>query len=335
MSEEPAPGVSVLIPSHGRPAKLSACLASLAAQERRPEEVQVVLDGGTAAEAAALRERFGDALGGALRVEAVPRDGLMPARVRLLAGATRRICLSLNDDVVAAPSLVRAHHEAHAASGRVRVVTGPCQQLPAADAGTADHPACLLDRLSAETGLIFFDATEAAATGTLSHRHVYGLNFSAPTRALRGVGGFRNLPNAYGYEDLELAFRLEAAGAKIHFEAEAAVSHRHRLGFEALLKREGKLGQAAFAHAGLHPAFGLALFGRDIRAASFLRFCREAVEVGAPDAERNRAAFRRLCQLPADTLPAGSPLLAELPQFWVPLKRHLWRLGLLRAADRG
>lgn len=322
---------SVLIPSHGRPGKLEACLGSLARQSRPPLEVRVVLDGGSPAEANALRRAWKGPLGGRLQVAASPRLGYLPARVRLLAEARGEIALSLNDDVTACEHLVEAHERAHARHDSPVLATGPAEQN--VSPSPADpRPATLFDRLVAETPLVFFDASAAAAAGRLTYRHVYGLNLSAPTGLLQRVGGFHNLAHTYGYDDLELAWRAtHRGGAALAFESEAAVVHHHRVTPRSLLRRERALGMAASRYARANPAFGLDLFGVDLCAAKPRAELAAALRRDARDARRNRRDFLALAQLPAATVPNASPLLEPLSRFWVPAKRWLWRRGVLES----
>ena len=329
--------ISALIPSHhARGRALRRCLASLWRQTRRPDEVLVVLDGGSEADAAALGRAWNSRFGDRLRVWTQPASGYLPARRTLVDRSRGRWLLSLNDDIELAPGCVAAHAEAHeAAPGETLVVTGPCLQLAASDAERVSpgRPADLLDRLVAETGLVFFDAAAAAAAGELTHRHVYGLNLSAPADAVRAVGGFADFPNTYGYDDLQLARKLERhAGARVRFAHGAAVSHRHRYDTDALFAREEALGRAAWRYAHADPAFTQELFHRDLRDAAELAYLRTAVDREAVDARRNLEAFAGICRQPADALPANSALLAALPGFWVPGKRWLWRRGVLSAA---
>ncbi|MBB6440937.1 glycosyltransferase family 2 protein [Phycisphaera mikurensis] len=323
--------LTVVIPSADRPGTLERCLASLAAQRLRPGAVKVGLDGGAGARVEALHRRWSPHVPG-LDVRALPRAGSQPARAALLASVQTPYTLCLNDDVEAQPTLVEAHLDRLGAGDPV-LVTGPCRQSAADPADP--RPATLLDRLVEETDLVFFDASAAAAAGELTYRHCYGLNLSAATELLRRDGGFLDLPGRYGYEDLELAWRLTRRhGVALRWAAGAGVVHTHRLSVEQLCVREERLGATAWDVAARNGGFMRELLGLDCRSADHLSFCRRAVDRGAADAARCRASFERLAAMPAETIPPGSPLLIELQHFWIPLKRQLWRQGLILGAEQ-
>src|SRR6185503_17009447 len=95
-------------------------------------------------------------------------------------------------------------------------------------------------------------------------RHCWGLNFSAPMQAVRAVGGFTAFPMAYGYDDIELAFRLQRRfEMPVLYRPGALAEHDHRYLPEDVLRRERQLGQAAWRFAGLNPEFARTVFGRD------------------------------------------------------------------------
>lgn len=314
----------MLIPSHGRPEKLRVCLRGLCAQTTEPFEVIVGLDGGTDDDALALRSEFGAACPG-LRVLALPKQGYIPVRARLLAEANGDLLLSLNDDVRVASGLVGAHEAAHEKHGGVCLVTGPAPWV------TPESPS-LFDRVVGESDLIFFDPEPAIGDdGTAPYRYCVGLNFSCPVAAAREVGGFHDLPDTYGYDDIELAFRFrERFGAPVIFARDAVIVHDHRYSPESVMRREYELGRAAWMYRRVSPAFCADLFRRDIADESELAFSREYVSRMRGDAERIERSFLRLGSLPADA--ADGRLMPVLAEHWIPLKRYLWRLGLLDEA---
>ena len=110
--------LSVVIPTHRRPALLAACIESLARQRDLSDrfEVIVVLDGADQATEdvlASLATPF------PLRVIVQEQSGAGSARNHGAAHARAPFLLFLDDDVVAAPSLVAAHLVAQPAGGGV------------------------------------------------------------------------------------------------------------------------------------------------------------------------------------------------------------------------
>lgn len=316
--------ITVLIPSHGRPDKLRRCLNGLAQQTRSPSEIIVGLDGGSEREASALLTEYGTKLDG-LRVLPLPKLGYIPTRATLLAETQSDLFLSLNDDVRTAESLVEAHIAAHQAN-TAAIVTGPAPWV------TPINPN-LFDRLVAESNLIFFDPiAELHQRGRLTFRHCVGLNFSCQTQAARDCGGFHDLPHAYGYDDIELAYRVgHSTGASIDFAPTAIVQHDHRYEPQEVMRREYKLGRAAWMYHQHNPAFTRELFQRDISSPAELDFCRQTLTQTRTDAERIEMHFLELSRHVPDAVSAE--LIPVLAQSWVPLKRFLWRWGLLDEAN--
>lgn len=316
--------LSVLIPSHGRPEKLRRCLNGLAQQTLAPAEVRVAIDGGDAAEARALKIAFASALP-QLTVTAVPRAGYMPARQALLEAATAPITLSLNDDVVPHPMLVAEHAAIHAAA-RPAVGVGHSPWVQ------PNRPT-RFDQVVADSGLVFFDPITAQARGeTLTYRHAVGLNFSFNTADARRLGGFADFPHTYGYEDIEMAWKLNRhANAQIVFSPDARADHDHRYQPRDVARREYNLGRAAWLIAGFSPDFAAELFGRDIRSDDELLYTQQFLRHQRADAARIEHRFLTLDQQPAD--PSRPACESERDaEHWVMLKRYLWRWGLWDAA---
>jgi len=313
--------VTVGIPSYGRAEKLRACLAGLARQTARARVI-VGLDGGSEAEAASVREaarRFGlDA-----EVFAAPRSGYIPVRAELLRRAGSGVFLSLNDDVLPAADLVERHLEAQgrAVGGVVAAGAAPWVEPEAATA---------LDALVMRTGAVFGDPEQTTALGPEGYRRCFGLNLSFPVEAALRAGGFHELPMTYGYDDLEMAWRLERRGGlSLVAAAGAVVRHDHRMSARDLMVREHRLGRAAAAYARAAPEFSRELFRGDVLEPERLARWARGLEEDVVDAGRSARAVRALEDVPAS---AAEGTLGALRAAWLPAKRWLWRRGLVEAA---
>jgi hypothetical protein len=140
------------------------------------------------------------------------------------------------------------------------------------------------------------------------------------------------MPRTYGYDDLELAFRLgRRFSLPVLYRPQASAPHRHRYRAADLLRREVALGVAACRYARLHPEFTAALFARDILAPEVVANCRAEVKGQAPLARWLRESFLALDQAPAADDP-GAIHRAYLTH--LPLKRHCWRMGFLKELAR-
>jgi glycosyltransferase involved in cell wall biosynthesis len=337
--------LSVVIPTYQRPEKLRACIAGLARQSlpRDRFEVLVGLDGPDTLSESIAHEAAAGAIN--LQVIACPREGYNAVRNTLLKHARGRHLVSLNDDVLPAPSLLETHlREQQAAESRKQpaIITGYSPwKLHESDT--------LFDRLIRETSLIFFYDQMLSSHSVPSclrasvpsdrdwgFRHCWGLNFSAPLAMVREVGGFTAIPLAYGYDDIEIAFRLQQRyRTPVLFRPEARAEHDHRYQPREVLEREFKLGEAAWHFAKVNPAFARALFNRDITAPDELAYSREFIQREQHAADRIEQSFLTLNTIPAATIagPHAPELITMLYQQCLLLKRHTWRRGLLSASE--
>jgi GT2 family glycosyltransferase len=322
--------VSVVIPTYQRPEKLRACLRALVGQTLREYEVLVGLDGPDAASERAAREAWRGP--GELRVVECPRQGYNGVRNELLKRARGRLLVSMNDDVAAVPEFLEVHARAQRASGGA-VVSGysPFARF---------ENETLFDVLARETSMVFFyDQMVGAKAQDEQHdwgfRHCWGLNFSAPLAAVREVGAFTAFPLCYGYDDIEIAWRLrERYGMKVLFRPAARAEHDHRYGPKDVLEREFKLGGTAWRFAGVNPGFCREVFGRDIRSKDEVEYSRAFVEREGKTVARLEESFLGLTGIPASA--AGGEQSAALVRLvyeqHLLLKRWCWRKGLLDAA---
>lgn len=339
---------SVLIPTYGRAAKLAACVASLLNQRTTARfEVVIGVDGGLEDPArlarAAAEGAWNAAAAGTgreLRIIDCPREGYTLVRNRLVEAARGEWMVSLNDDVVCEPGFLESHLRAHAE----RAEHGKGPAIVVGDSPYIQRPReSLLDRLVRRTPMVFFydvmntPQAHADRERDWGFRHCFGLNFSARLSAVREVGGFFARPHLYGYDDIELGFRLTRRFAMpVLFRPEARLWHDHHYEPAQILERERKLGESAWLFAGANPDFALACFGRDIRSAQELAYSREFVQRERPAAERVRDTFMAFGAIAADAIPdgPGHDLLTALYQQHLLLKRWEWRTGLLAGSQR-
>ncbi len=340
--------VSVVIPTHGRPDKLAACVRALAGQTLDGDrfEILVGIDGGAdderAADAvrAALRGAWPAGRGDRLAVVPLARRGQAAVRNALLSRARGETIVFLNDDVVAEAGLLAAHVAAQReanASGRPALVVG-------AAPWRIHEPDRLFDRLIRETSMVFFydrmDAMLRAGEVGRDHdwgfRHAWMLNLSAPASLVREAGGIAEFPDTYGYEDDELAWRLgRRFGTRVLYRPEAVATHDHRMEPDDYLRREHRLGHAAWGFARAAPECAMAMFGRDVASAAEVEYSGQFVRRERATAERLEASFRALADLPADAVsgPHAETLVRLAYEQHLLLKRWHWRSGLLAAAE--
>lgn len=342
-----APDISVLIPTRGRPAELARCLEHLSRQTLTLDryEVLVGVDGPDEASTRAC-EPARRSTGLRLDVVPCPRLGVGGVKNELLPRARGRFLVFTNDDVYAEPGFLDAHlkaqREAQKSTPAGAMVLGDTPWVVA-------QPDRLFDRLVRETSMVFFYDQMPGASDALGQteaydpsidwgfRHAWNLNLSAPASAVRSVGGFyRDETNLYGYEDLELAWKLtRSLGMPVLFRPDARGSHDHRYEPEGYLARERRLGHAAFGFALACPDCARATFGRDVAANEEVAYCGEFLTREARAASRLSESFRALAAVPATAVSGAyeRTLVRTIYEQHLLLKRYSWRQGLMAAAS--
>jgi len=236
--------LSVVIPTHNKVELLRRTLDALAGQDLDPEvgwEVVVVNDGSSDGTATYLEER---ARAGDLPLVVVtPAANVGRARARNLGARKARgtWILFLDDDIVAPVGLVRAHLElleAHPGSGTIGfAVTEP---------GLVDAP-----------HFYYLDSRGVArlGPGAAPARFFVTQNAAVPREGFLAAGAFDEGFSSYGFEDMEVAFRLEEFGG-VRFRALTAPVpihvHHHTLG--EYLDKKVECGRFSLPHlARIHP----------------------------------------------------------------------------------
>lgn len=213
---QPAPLVSVVIPTHDRRESLLSVLTALARQTMDPAdfEVVVVCDGCTDDSAAAAR-----ALDLTYRLSVIEQPGQGPAsaRNRALAQTTGEVIVFIDDDVIPTPELLQHHLDEHRRDAAA-VVIGPLL-------APADYRLDPWTQWEANTLKGQYEAMTAGRWSP-TPRQFYTGNASARRAHLVASGGFDT-----GFrraEDVELAYRLQAMNLKFVFAPAAAGWHRAR-----------------------------------------------------------------------------------------------------------
>jgi len=85
-------------------------------------------------------------------------------------------------------------------------------------------------------------------------------NLSLTKKSFEKAGGFDENFSVYGWEDIELGFRLSKMGVKLIYNPEAINYHYHFVGSEDMLKRKYNMGQSAAYFYKKHPTFEVKMF---------------------------------------------------------------------------
>jgi len=239
----PRPDISVIIPTHNRPASLLRLLHALQNGffPASRFEVLVIADGCTDDTAAVVRTvpwRF------PLRVvEQNPGRGPGAARNLGATEASGDLLVFLDDDIEPLLTLLAAHHRTHAVAGVPALVMGPPLPVrtPHSDLGTIAAWAWWEGEL----------AKMAMPGHRFSFTEVFSGNFSIPADLFRSVGGFDlTFPCR---EDSELGIRLIRVGTRVMFAPEAGGVHHELRDHRRLIRRKRAEGEADVRLAQLHP----------------------------------------------------------------------------------
>ncbi len=227
-----SPEISVIVPTHNRREMLANLLAGLAAQNFDAErwELIVVNDGSTDGTHGLLEESAQSWPTAFTQVRGKHRN---TAAVRNAGAhhASGRVLLFLDDDMTVSPDLLQAHGQAHAEPGVAAIgqITAPPSRR---DAWTAWDDAQL-----AKLAASLADGTRAPGP-----RDYYGGNCSVDASLFRQVGGYNiDIERA---EDLDLGYRLAAAGALFIYCVDAISVHHGAHRFRSWLRNATAFGRS-------------------------------------------------------------------------------------------
>jgi GT2 family glycosyltransferase len=228
--------LSVVTPTFNKRALLERTLAALHAQEL-PAGVEweiVVVDDGSTDDTAAWLAAQAPAPGSPQLRVVSPGGNVGRARARNLGAraARGRWIVFIDDDIVAPPGLLAAHLELlerHPGDGTIGyAVTEP--------------------RLVDAPHLHYLDTrgTARLGPGPAPGRYFVTQNAAVPREAFLAVGGFDEAYLGYGFEDMEVAFRLEdRAGVRFHCLPAPVPVHVHHHTLEQLLAKRRECGRGS------------------------------------------------------------------------------------------
>jgi len=199
------------------------CIESLRVQTLSTEKFELIVvdDCSTDGAAAFLQGLRGTVSN--LRIVAHPVNrGLSAARNSGIDAADGDVTLFLDSDMVACPTLLQQHLEAHAGckTGQLALVsnvTYPAQFVDGSNFSRFMQARELGFRSRAGRASLDYD--------DLPYNFFAGGATSVRTRFVREIGGFDSNFTTYGCEDEEFGWRLKRAGGRISFSHTAVVYH--------------------------------------------------------------------------------------------------------------
>ena len=239
--------ISVVVPTYNRLDTLRHVIPSLAAQDLRRGEFEVVVadshstDGTAEFLAGFAREHpFVRHLPG-------PYTGRASARNAGIAAAAAPVVLFTDADIIASPDLLSRHLAHHDRPG-VCAVVGMEVQVDSYD----DYLAKRADRARR-------DPIHGEKPKRLSWLYFLTGNASVPKAELDRVGRFDEDFTGYGHEDLELGYRLQHAGIPIVYEPDAVDYHWHPVPWEEQQQKYELAGRSTVRFYRKHRAFDVQL----------------------------------------------------------------------------
>lgn len=226
--------LNVIIPAYNAAATITEVLAALRPQLGPDDRVLVVDDGSTDETAARVRAATIPEV--QLTLRSIPHGGPAAARNAGLHAATADILLFLGADCVPARDCLRRHRTVHR---RYPEETVGCVGFVTWDPLLEPTPFMVW----LEHGGNQNAYGEIAGEWWVDPRsYCYGANLSLKRSLLTSVGGFdaARFPS-YGFEDLELGFRLQRLGVQLWYEPTARAWHVHRKTVAAVLHRQSDL----------------------------------------------------------------------------------------------
>ncbi|MCP4896468.1 MAG: glycosyltransferase [bacterium] len=239
-------GVSVVITTFNRWSILEMTLDALAEQDWSKLQIVVVDDGSSDDTWERLREyrdTNSDRFNLAIATQENQGQGL--ARNHALSLVEEDLVLFLGDDIIPEPDLVRAHVERHREVGEPTAVVGftdwyrPRMRIT---------PFMEMINLEGHQFGYGFMASGKDQPFTC----FYTSNISLD-RSILGGSPFDSTFNSYGWEDVELGYRLSKRGVRIVYEENARAGHFHPTDIRSFYKRQVQVGRTHHDLLAIHP----------------------------------------------------------------------------------
>lgn len=230
---------SVVIPTYNRLATLRMVLTALGLQKDAPRFEVVVIDDGSSDGSA--RELEGTRVSGKLPFEfqfiAQENSGPGRARNRGVEIATGDYVVFIGDDTVPEERFLAEHHRTHTEHSFDPAVA--C--LGYTGWPRDENVTAFMDYIN-DFGLQFgYELIEHETI--VPFNFFYTSNISLRRDVLLGAPFDTTFPAA-AWEDIELAYRLDAQGLKIHYNALAITRHHHPITVDSFARRQYTVGRS-------------------------------------------------------------------------------------------
>jgi GT2 family glycosyltransferase len=236
--------LTVVIPSSGRWAVLERTLDALAAQTVTGFSIILIVNDPTGQVPPALRRRP------RLIIETKVDEGPGVARNRGLELADSELVLFLGDDTIPTSDLVHGHLRRHAAEPQPELaVLGRVRWHPEVAANRLNR---WLDWSGSQFDYAALDA-QVAVPGSLDAG--FGRFYSSNVSLKRAFAEPFDPAFRFGYEDIDLGWRLAQRGMVLRYEPRSVALHLHANTLEGLARRFDLVGEAEATMAAKHAWF--------------------------------------------------------------------------------
>jgi glycosyltransferase involved in cell wall biosynthesis len=236
------PKVSVVIPTKNRSALLAESIEHIESQTVPRDQYEViVIDNDSADDTRNVLEQKGATYSN-LKYGFQEKRGAAATRNAGLRLAKNDLILFIDDDVQATPSLIQAHLDCHGKNSSASVIGAVTMPW-----GETNDP--FLRYLRDHRILNPYTPSK----GPIDFSYYHTCNVSTPTNVLLDVGGFNENFQIYGMEDIELGYRLEKAGSRMVFAADAKAVHYRFPAYQDFVERSQQAGHSLGQLIRLHP----------------------------------------------------------------------------------
>jgi glycosyltransferase involved in cell wall biosynthesis len=235
---------SVVIPTWNRLDMLVRVLDALERQQDAPPfEVIVVNDGSKDDTEQVMSRREG------ITFLTQPNSGPGRARNRGVSVAKGRYVVFIGDDTVPEPRFLAEHARVHRESGNDPLLA--CLGFTGWPVG--ERVTAFMDYIN-DYGLQF--GYELIRDGQdVPFNFFYTSNISLDRELLADTPFDTTFPSA-AWEDIELAFRLDAKGLRIRYNAKAVTRHHHPMTIDSFARRQYTVGRSGAIFYSKHPELG-------------------------------------------------------------------------------
>ena len=175
------------------------------------------------------------------------KGGAGRARNAAIEMARGKIVIFTGDDIFPSPDFINLHYENYLKFGDTVATLGRIDW----------HPDIRVNQLMhhiTEVGCEQFGFIGLPVYQLIDFRHFYTSNISVPMKMLRSIDKlFSPEFDRYGYEDIELGYRLQQNGLRIYYDPDILVTHHHVYdSVDKFIARQESSGEELVVFAGLH-----------------------------------------------------------------------------------